>query len=94
MFPFELDFLKWLESFRTGFLNKLFQGITILGEETLIILLVVTLWFAVNRKLAQKVLFITISSLTVNGIVKNIAKVTDNACVVFFITTYSYSYCR
>ena len=75
MFSFELTFLKWLESFRTDFLNTLFQGITILGEETLIILLVVTLWFAVDRKLAQKVLFITVSSLTVNGIVKNIAKV-------------------
>ena len=75
MFPFELDFLKCLESIRTGFLNTIFQGITILGEETLIILLVVTLWFAVNRKLAQKVLFITVSSLTVNGIVKNIAQI-------------------
>lgn len=75
MFSFELDFLKCLEGFRTGFLNTLFQGITILGEETLIILLVVTLWFAVSKKLAQKVLFITVSSLTVNGIVKNIAQI-------------------
>ena len=74
MFPFELDFLKLLESFRTDFLNALFQGITILGEETLMVLLVVTLWFAVNKKAAQKVLFITVSSLCVNGIVKNFAK--------------------
>ena len=75
MFSIELDFLKWLESFRTGFLNILFEAITILGEETLMILLVVTLWFAVNKKLAQKLLFITVSSLSINGIVKNIAKI-------------------
>ena len=41
MFAFELQFLKWLESIRTGFLTALFEGITILGEETLVILLVV-----------------------------------------------------
>ena len=29
MFPFELQFLKWLESIRTGFLTALFEGITI-----------------------------------------------------------------
>ncbi len=74
MFPFELNFLKWLEGIRTDFLNTLFEAITILGEETLIILLVVTLWFAVNKRLAQKVLFITVSSLSVNGIVKNVVK--------------------
>ena len=75
MFAFELQFLKWLESIRTGFLTALFEGITILGEETLIILLVVGLWFAVDGKLAQKVFFVTIASTGLNGIVKNIAKV-------------------
>ena len=75
MFGFELQFLKWLESIRTGFLTALFEGITILGEETLIILLVVALWFAVDSKLAQKVFFITICSTGLNGVVKNIAQV-------------------
>ena len=75
MFAFELEFLKWLEGLRTGFLNTLFEGITVLGEETLIILLVVALWFAVDKKLAQQVFFITATSLSVNGIIKNFAKV-------------------
>ena len=75
MFAFELQFLKWLESVRTGFLTALFEGITILGEETLIILFVVALWFAVDSKLAQKVFFITICSTGLNGVVKNIAQV-------------------
>ena len=75
MFAFELQFLKWLESVRTGFLTALFEGITILGEETLIILLVVALWFAVDSRLARKVFFVTIFSTGLNGIVKNIAQV-------------------
>lgn len=75
MFGFELQFLKWLESVRTGFLTALFEGITILGEETLVILLVVALWFAVDSKLAQKLFFVTICSMGLNGIIKNIAQV-------------------
>lgn len=75
MFSFELDFLRLLEGIRTDFLNLFIQGITILGEETLMILIVVTLWLAVNKKLAQRLLYITVSSLCLNGIVKNLAKV-------------------
>ena len=75
MFGFELEFLKWLEGLRTSFLNVLFESITLLGEETLIILLVVALWFAVDKKLAQQVFFVTATSLSVNGIIKNIAQV-------------------
>ena len=75
MFSFELDFLKLLEGIRTDFLNTLFESITILGEETLMILLVAILWFAIDKRLAQKLLFATVSSLTLNGIIKNIARV-------------------
>ena len=75
MFGFELEFLKWLEGLRTGFLNTVFEGITMLGEETLIILLVVALWFAIDKKLAQQVFFVTVTSLSVNGIIKNFAQV-------------------
>ena len=75
MFAFELQFLKWLQSVRTGFLTALFEGITILGEETLVILFVVALWFAVDSRLAQKMFFVTICSMGLNGIVKNIAQV-------------------
>ena len=75
MFSFELEFLKWLEGLRTDFLNTFFEGVTLLGEETLIILLVVALWFAVDKKLAQQVFFLTATSLSINGIIKNFAQV-------------------
>ena len=41
----EIDFLKLLEGIRTNFLNKLFEMITILGEETLIILIVAIIYY-------------------------------------------------
>ena len=75
MFNFEIEILKWLEGLRTSFLNVLFESITLLGEETLIILLVVALWYAVDKKLAQQVFFVTATSLSVNGIIKNFAQV-------------------
>ena len=75
MFAFELGFLKRLEGLRTSFLNAVFEGITFLGEETLIILLVVALWFAVDKKLAQQIFFVTATSLSVNGIIKNFAQI-------------------
>lgn len=74
MFSFELEFLKFLEGIRTDFLDVLFQGITILGEETLMVLLVVALWFAFDKREAQKVLFITAGSLCLNGVIKNLVK--------------------
>lgn len=75
MFGFEMDILKFLEGLRNDFLNTLFEFITVFGEETLLVFLIVTLWFAFDKKFAQKLLFITMASMSVNGIIKNIAQV-------------------
>ena len=75
MFGFEMDILKFLECMRNDFLNTLFEFITIVGEETLLVFLIVTLWFAFDKKFAQKLLFITMASMSVNGVIKNIAQV-------------------
>lgn len=75
MFGFEMDILKFLEGMRNDFLNTLFEFITVFGEETLLVFLIVTLWFAFDKKFAQKLLFITMASMSVNGVIKNIAQV-------------------
>ena len=75
MFGFEMEILKFLEGLRNDFLNTLFEFITIFGEETLLVLLIVTLWFAFDKKFAQKLLFITMASMSVNGVIKNLARV-------------------
>ena len=74
MFEFELEFLKTLENVRTEFLNNLFEAVTIVGEETILIVILMVLYFMVNKDLAKKVLYIVTTSSCINGIVKNIVK--------------------
>lgn len=70
----ELLFLQFLESFRTDFLIKLFECITMLGEETILILLIAVMYYAFDKRLALRIGYITITSMCVNGVVKNIVK--------------------
>ena len=52
----EIDFLKLLEGIRTNFFNKLFEMITILGEETLIILIVAIIYYCFSKKEAKRLM--------------------------------------
>lgn len=70
----ELDFLILLENSRNGFLNKLFEAATMLGEHSVFVVIVAVLYFMIDKELAKKLLFITMISLNVNGIVKNFVK--------------------
>jgi len=74
MFLWELDFLKFLEGFRTGFLNFLFELITTLGEDTVIVLLMSVIYFMYDKNLARKIFFVTVISLGINGTLKNILR--------------------
>lgn len=75
MFSFDIPVLKFLEGIRTDFLNNLLEFITILGEETILILIIATLWFAFDKKSALKIFFVTVLSLGTNNSIKSIAKV-------------------
>lgn len=74
MTQLEIQFLQFLENLRTDFLVKLFEGITMLGEETILILMIAVLYFAYDKHLAQRIGYITITSMCVNNIVKNLVK--------------------
>lgn len=69
-----MEFLKLLQGIRTEFLNVFFELITMLGEETLMVLIIVSLWFAFDKRFAQKLFYVTVMSLSVNGILKNIVR--------------------
>ena len=70
----ELQFLQFLESLRTDFSVKLFEGITMLGEETILIILIAILYFAYDKNLALRIGYITITSMCVNNVVKNVVR--------------------
>ena len=70
----EIEILKYFQSIRTESLDKVFEFITMIGEETIMIILIAVLYFAFNKNFAQRLLFVSVASLSVNGILKNIVK--------------------
>ena len=74
MFNWEFMFLELLQNLRTDFFNKFFEFITILGEETVYILLICTIYFMFNKELAKKLFFIAATSIGFNCIIKNAVK--------------------
>lgn len=74
MTELELQFLKLLEGMRSEFSVRLFEWITMLGEETILILMIAVLYYAVDKKLAMRIGYITITSMCVNNTVKNLVK--------------------
>lgn len=74
MFNWEFMFLELLQNLRTDFFSKFFEFITILGEETVYILLICTIYFMFNKRLAKKLFFIAATSIGFNCIVKNAVK--------------------
>ena len=75
MFGFELDIMRFIQGLRTDFLNGFFEYVTMLGEETLMIVLVAVIYFAIDKRLAYRLFFATACSMGVNGVVKSFAKV-------------------
>lgn len=74
MLSLELDILRTLEGIRSGFLDGLFELITMLGEETLLIVLMAVIYFMYDKDLAKRMFFITAMSLSLNCIIKNFVK--------------------
>lgn len=70
----ELDFLRYLEGMRTEMLTKLFEFITMLGEEMILVLLIVIIYFVKDKKLGSRILLIAVASGCFNCVVKNIVK--------------------
>lgn len=75
MLEFELNFLELLEKTRSVFLNNFFEIITMPGEETLIVILLAILYFMYDKEAAKRIFYITVTSLSVNNIIKNFFKV-------------------
>ncbi len=75
MFGFEMDILKFFQNLRTDFLNAFFEYITMFGEETIMIVLVAIIYFAVDKRMAHRLFFIAATSMGVNSAIKSIAKV-------------------
>lgn len=70
----EINFLKLLEGIRTDFLNTVVSLITVLGEETVIVVMIAVIYFMFDKRLAKQICFVTAVSLSFNGIIKNLVR--------------------
>lgn len=74
MIEFGINTLISLEGIRTPLLNRIFEAVTALGEHTVLVVILAIIYFAMDKELAKRIMFITMSSLCINGVVKNFVK--------------------
>ena len=72
---FDLNIVKWIENnLRNNFLDVLFQVITQFGDKFIFILIVIVLFWAVDKRFAYKFLFAFLLSAILNTIIKVIVR--------------------
>lgn len=71
-----IDFMVWLEGFRTPLLDKVFNYITMIGEETFILVIMCIVFWSISKKAGYRLGFSVVLSAWINSGVKDILKVT------------------
>lgn len=66
----EIEVLNKVREFMTPFLDKFFELITILGEETILILLLLVIYFIVSKREGQIIALSLFTTLLINNAVK------------------------
>lgn len=69
-----IEIVKWIQQFRTEFLDDFFNFISYLGEENIYIILLVIIYFAYDKKFGEYLGFLLITALGFNTILKHIFK--------------------
>lgn len=69
---FELNVLKKIQSFSTPLLDVFFELITVLGEETIIIVVLAFIYFTYDKKLGEKIAFSVFGSILLNNALKGV----------------------
>ena len=67
---FELEIIKWLQSYRTPFLDKLFELFTLFGEELVVIAILGGIYWSINKKIGERLGITVFISLGLNSILK------------------------
>lgn len=70
----ELDFLHFLRDISNPFLDTVFELITMLGEETILIGILALFYFIYDKKIGQTIAYTLFTSLLVNHTVKGLVK--------------------
>ncbi|MGI6392521.1 MAG: phosphatase PAP2 family protein [Candidatus Izemoplasmatales bacterium] len=71
---FELELIKWLQSFRSDFLDFFFQMWTVFGEELIIVALMGFVYWCHDKKIGESLGITVFVSLVLNSIIKVITQ--------------------
>ncbi|OHE41348.1 MAG: hypothetical protein A2Y16_00445 [Tenericutes bacterium GWF2_57_13] len=71
---FELELIKWMQSFQNGFMDTLFQFFTMFGEELVIIAALGYLYWCHDKKIGEYVGVTVFISLFLNSTIKTIVQ--------------------
>lgn len=67
---FEISIIKWLQEFRSQFLDQLFELITMFGEELIIIAVLGFIYWSVDKTKGKKLAIIVFISMGINSLLK------------------------
>ena len=70
-----MEILRWLESIRTPFLDSFFSAVTHLGEETIVIVLGILLFWCINKREGYYLLGIGLIGTVVNQFLKLLCRI-------------------
>ena len=70
----ELDILRAIQSIANPFLDVLFQLITILGEQTIIVVIMVSIYWSYDKVLGEYIVYSSLTGVLVNNSIKDIFK--------------------
>ncbi|MEA3459570.1 MAG: phosphatase PAP2 family protein [Chloroflexota bacterium] len=73
LIPWGTEAIVWVQSFRSGFLDVFFQGVTFLGEENFYLLFLPLIYWCVNKRVGIGLAYISLSSIYLNSAAKLIA---------------------
>jgi len=68
----DIAVITWIQQFHNPFLDAFFQGITMLGEELVLIPLLTILYWAVNKNFGEKLAFTIFANFLLNNSLKEL----------------------
>ena len=73
-FDWEVKLMEWVQSFENEFLTMLGKGVTVLGEDYLLILIIGTVYWAINKELGRSILLSLSGTMTCGAMIKGFVK--------------------
>lgn len=71
---FDLEIMKWIQSFRSDFVDGFFRMITLLGNDIIAFFVICLIFWCIDRKKGEFLIFSLFLSFSCNNILKDIVK--------------------